>query len=72
MKIARVKCLKGRLALPSLGVTLLVGQEYEFIATQFQQSVELQKAFRPSKSQYNGETLCLKRNHNSSYYCLWG
>ena len=44
MKIARVKCLKGRLALPSLGVTLLVGQEYEFTATQFQQSVELQKA----------------------------
>lgn len=44
MRKVRVKCLKGRLAIPSLGVTLLVGQEYEFTATQFQQSHELQKA----------------------------
>lgn len=44
MKIARVKCLKGRLAIKSLGITILAGQEYEFTSTQFAQSVELQKA----------------------------
>ena len=44
MKIARVKCLKGRLAIKSLGITLMVGQEFEFTSTQFAQSVELQKA----------------------------
>ncbi len=46
MKIARVKCLKGRLAVHSLGVTLMAGQEAEFTSTQFAQSVELQKAYQ--------------------------
>lgn len=46
MKIARVKCLKGRLAIHSLGVTLMAGQEAEFTSTQFAQSVELQKAYQ--------------------------
>lgn len=44
MKVARVKCLKGRLNITSLGITLHAGQEREFTATQFSQSVELQKA----------------------------
>lgn len=44
MKVARVKCLKGRLNIASLGITLHAGQEREFTATQFSQSVELQKA----------------------------
>jgi len=44
MRIARVKCLRGRLSIPSLGITLLKGQEHEFTSTQFAQSVELQKA----------------------------
>jgi hypothetical protein len=46
MKIARVKCLKGRLAIHSLGVTLMAGQEAEFTSTQFAQSIELQKAYQ--------------------------
>lgn len=44
MRIARVKCMRGRLSIPSLGITLLQGQEHEFTSTQFAQSVELQKA----------------------------
>ena len=62
MKIARVKCLKGRLAIHTLGVTLMVGQEYEFTATQFQQSVELQKAYQTNQISVQWRTPMSKKS----------
>ena len=62
MKIAKVRCLKGRLLIKSLGITLLSGQEVEFTSTQFAQSVELQKAYQTNQISVQWRTKMSKKS----------